>query len=146
MFKKKIAAVLAAVVAFSSSAALAADVSVKLNGVEMELGTTAYIKNDRTMVPLRGVFEAVGATVSWDGETKTAMIAQQNGEDIKFIFLQIGSDKAFVNSEEKVLEAAPEISNDYTMVPLHFIMEELGTDVQWDGETYTVNITANEAE
>ncbi len=140
MFKKKIAAILAAMLMLAHGTAMAADVSVKLNGEDLPLNTNAYIKDNRTMVPLRGVFEAVGATVSWDGETRTAMIAQQTGDAVKFIFLQIGSTTAFVNSEEKTLEVPAEINNDYTMIPLRFVMDNLGANVTWDAQTYTVNI------
>lgn len=117
-------------------------VTILLNGEELVLDVDAYIKNDRTMVPLRGVFEACGANVNWDAETRTVLITKTEGEETTFIFLQADSDTAFINSEQKTLDAPAEIVNDRTMVPLRFIMEELGALVSWDGETRTVSIVA----
>lgn len=144
MFKKILAAVLSAAMMISSLTAYADDVAIMLNGSKMQLDAGAYIKDDRTMVPLRGVFEAVGASVSWDNETRTAMIAKIDGEDMTFIFLQIGSNTAFVNSQEIALDTPAEISNDRTMVPLRFIMDQLGAEVGWDAESRTVYITTAE--
>ena len=84
---------------------------------------------------------AVGATVGWDNETKTAMIVKDDGTKIDFIFLQIGQATAFVNSEAKALDVPAEISNGRTMVPLRFVIEELGAKVEWEKETSTVKIT-----
>lgn len=123
--------------------ASADDVTIKFNNELLELDTKAYIKNDCTMVPIRGIFEkAAGASVNWDQETKTVMIAQNKGEEFNFIFLQIDTENAFVNSESVKLDAPPEIKNDRTMVPLRFVMEQLGCKVTWDQETYTVNIVS----
>ncbi len=144
MFIKKVLAILAAITIFSSASAFAADISVKLNGEDIKLQTPAYIKNERTMVPLRGIFEAVGAKVSWDNDKKVAIVANKKDDAVGFIFLYIGSDIAYINGEEKALEAPAEISNDSTMVPLRFIMENLGANVQWDADTYTVNIIKEE--
>lgn len=142
--KKKILAMLLACVTAFGAMSYAADVNILYNGEQMELDADAYIKNDRTMVPVRGIFEAAGAKVNWDAETQTVMIAKSEGEEITFIFLQVGSDTAFVNSEATTLDAPAEISNDRTMVPLRFIMEELGAVVTWDSDTKTVSITKGE--
>ena len=128
--KKKILAMLLACVTAFGAMSYAADVNI--------------LKNDRTMVPVRGIFEAAGAKVNWDAETQTVMIAKSEGEEITFIFLQVGSDTAFVNSEATTLDVPAEISNDRTMVPLRFIMEELGAVVTWDPDTKTVSITKGE--
>ncbi|MGN0180949.1 MAG: copper amine oxidase N-terminal domain-containing protein, partial [Candidatus Ornithomonoglobus sp.] len=52
-----------------------------------------------------------------------------------------GKNEAFVNDRKVELEAAAEITGDRTFVPLHFVMESLGAQVDWDGDTYTVSIT-----
>ena len=125
-----------------AAGATADNVTIKLNGEELTLDANAYIKNDCTMVPVRGIFEkAANATVNWDESTKTVMIAKSEGEEFNFIFLQIGTENAFVNSVPIKLDAPAEIKDERTMVPLRFIMEQLGCDVSWDQETYTVNIT-----
>lgn len=141
MSKKLISAILCTVIVLSSIVAFASDITITYNGTPLALDTGAYYKNNRTMVPLRGVFEAVGATVGWDNETQTAMIVKDDGAKIDFIFLQIGQAVAHVNSEEKSLEVPAEITNGRTMVPLHFVIEELGAKVEWKKETNTVKIT-----
>ncbi len=118
----------------------AQNVNIYLNGEELVLDTNAYINNDRTMVPLRGAFEAVGAKVSWDAQENMAIVAKTEAEDTTFIFVQIGSSNAFVNSEQVELDAPAEIVNDRTMVPLRFIMENLGAMVNWDAQTNSVYI------
>ncbi|MBQ8637017.1 MAG: copper amine oxidase N-terminal domain-containing protein [Clostridia bacterium] len=141
MPKKLISAILCTVIILSSIVAFASDITITYNDTPLVLDTGAYCKNNRTMVPLRGVFEAVGATVGWDNETQTAMIVKENGTNIDFIFLQIGQAVAYVNSEQKALEVPAEITNGRTMVPLHFVIEELGAKVEWEKETNTVKIT-----
>lgn len=147
MKKVLLTAVITAMLAmgFTSYAQSPENVTIKLNGEALELDSNAYIKNDCTMVPVRGIFEkAANATVNWDEATKTVMIAKSEGEEFNFIFLQIGTENAFVNSEAIKLDAPAEISNNRTMVPLRFIMEQLGCEVGWEQETYTVNITTAE--
>ena len=148
MKKLIISALTAAMLTLGVSAGASSDnVTITLNGEALVLDTNAYIKNDCTMVPVRGIFEkAANATVNWDESTKTVMIAQSKGEEFNFIFLQIGTENAFVNSEAIKLDAPAEIKDDRTMVPLRFIMEQLGCEVQWDQETYTVNIITAEQE
>ncbi len=143
MKKFIISALTAAMLTLGISAGASADnVTIKLNGETLTLDANAYIKNDCTMVPVRGIFEkAANATVNWDESTKTVMIAKSEGEEFNFIFLQIGTENAFVNSVPIKLDAPAEIKDDRTMVPLRFIMEQLGCDVSWEQETYTVNIT-----
>ena len=146
MKKLLVSALAAVMLTIGTGVGAASDnVTIKLNGEELVLDAPAYIKNDYTMVPVRGIFEkAANATVNWDESTKTVMIAKSAGEEFNFIFLQIGTENAFVNSEQIKLDAPAEIKNERTMVPLRFIMEQLGCDVSWDAETYTVNITSGD--
>ena len=88
------------------------------------------------MVPFRALFEAVGAHVAWDGDTKTVVALDIDGDNVTSIVLQIGSDVAFVNDEKIKLDAPPEIKDDFTFVPLRFVMESLGADVDWDQTEY----------
>lgn len=143
MKNKILAAVLAAATVFGTISQ-AADIGIFYNGEKMELDAGAYIKNDRTMVPVRGIFEAVGANVTWDEETQTVMIAKADGDDVTFIFLQVGTDTAFVNSNQVQLDSPAEISSDRAMVPLRFIMENLGASVSWNAEERTVSIAKGE--
>ena len=137
MIMKKTAALIAGAVSlFMSVSALAAP-TVNINGEAMTFETEPYIKNGITMVPLRGIFEKLGARVTWDQSNLTVISAK----DDRFVVLQIGNENAFVNSEKKELEQPAEVINDTTMVPLRFISEALGAKVSWDKETLTVDIT-----
>ncbi len=113
-------------------------ISVSLDGKNIRFDTSPVIKNDTTLVGFRAILEALGAEVSWDGETQT-VTAEKDGISI---VLKINSTAATVNGEEKTLLTAPEIINDSTMIPVRFISEQLGMNVDWDGETQSITITS----
>ncbi len=100
------------------------------------------IMNNRTMVPMRKIFEVFGANVEWDGDTKT-ITATTAEKELK---LQIDNKTATVkasgddSTEEISLDAAPVIYNNRTMVPVRFIAESLELHVGWVPETKTVVI------
>ncbi|HPD00060.1 MAG TPA: copper amine oxidase N-terminal domain-containing protein [Acetivibrio sp.] len=112
------------------------EINVVLNGTKLEFDVKPYIKNGRTMVPFRGIFEALGVEVSWDGVNRSVLATN----DTTQIFIEIGKDYAFVNGYRIDLDAAPEIINGRTFVPLRFVSENAGADVSWDGHTRTVYI------
>lgn len=85
------------------------------------------IVNDRTLVPIRGVFEALGATVKWDADAFSVTVQWRGNQAAVFI----GSTTAWVNGYQKVLDVAPRIIGDRTMVPLRFLAESLGLKVDW---------------
>ena len=107
-----------------------------VNGTVISLDAPPVIKNSRTLVPLRFIGESFGATVQWDPVLKIIDI-QFNGMSIK---LQIGVGYASVNGKKIALDAAPEITNGRTMVPLRFIVETFGASVTWDEATKTITI------
>lgn len=86
-----------------------------------------YIENSRTMIPIRAVSENFGADVAWDDSERKVTITS---EDVT-IELFISSDKAYVNGEEKLLDTPAVISNSRTMVPLRFVSEALGKNVEY---------------
>lgn len=94
------------------------------------------IENDRTLIPIRAIIEGLGAKIEWH-ETGEIEINKDGVE----ILLTIGRLSAVVGGKTVELDAAPKIENDRTLVPLRFITENLGSKVDWDGETYTVIIT-----
>lgn len=143
--KKMIAAVLAAVQLMAAGSVLAQDqkVTVRLDGTELTLPAEPFIENDRTLVPLRGLFEAVGANVLWDKDTQSIFISKSMDGEMKAIVMQVGNADVFVGEEKKTLEVAPKIVGESTFVPLRFIIDELGETVDWNPETYTVDITTD---
>ncbi|MBQ3110728.1 MAG: leucine-rich repeat protein [Clostridia bacterium] len=113
------------------------EITIKINSAEIECDTSPYIKNNRTMVPMRAIFEALGAEVSWDDATKTA-IGVKDGIEVK---ITIGENVLYKNGEAIELDAPAEITNDRTMVPVRAISEAFGCTVNWDNDTKTVEIT-----
>mgnify|MGYP000892792595 CR=1 FL=1 len=120
--------------------AIAAVPKVIINGTELKIDTNPVVIDGRTLVPLRGIFEALGATVYWDSNTKT-ITAQKNGATIK---LTIGQNTALKNGAKIHLDVSPKIISGRTMVPLRFVAEALGAQVSWDGKTNTVNIQSQD--
>lgn len=115
------------------------EIWVYLNGEKMTFDSEPYIENGTTRVPMRAIFEGLGASVDYAGETKT-VTAQKGDTKIELV---IGSDNALVNGKENKLLVPAEIKNSRTMVPLRFVSEALGAQVDWDGETKTVTIAAS---
>ena len=121
---------------FAISAVVKADIKVLVNNEPVLFDSKPIIKDGRTLVPLRAIFEKLGATVDWNDSEKTINALK----DDKTLLLTIGSKAAFVNGERKELDVAPEISGGRTLVPVRFIGESLECTVNWDDKTRTVNI------
>lgn len=84
----------------------------------------------RTYVPLRFVSEALGGTINWDNEAQKVTISKSGLS----IYLNIGSNEALIENQgnqRAVFIAPPELVNDRTMVPLRFVSEVLGADVNY---------------
>ena len=137
-----IASAVAASLVLSSAAAVRADdIQIVVNGETLQTETPAVIVNERTLVPLRAVTEALGCSVAWDGDTQG--ITLTDGEYLYFTW--IGRDHMFATTSmalkgHTVLDAPPVIMNDFTMVPLRAISEMFGAEVGWDDATRTVTV------
>lgn len=140
---RKIIAILSAfILAFTLTLPVLADTpKVTFNGVEMEFETAPYIKNDFTMVPFRAIFEAMGAVVGWDEESHSVMGYLETENELTAVGMQIGLPYAIINGEMIDLDIPAEITSDFTFVPIRFVAENLGANVEWDHENYTVVIT-----
>ena len=97
------------------------------------------IINDRTMVPLRAIFEALGASVEWNQETKT--VTSTKGDTT--IKLTIDSNTMYVNDNAVTLDSPACVVNDRTLVPVRAISEAYKTKVDWNGDTRTVTISSD---
>ena len=111
-------------------------IKVVLDGKKIDFDVEPAIINDRTMVPLRAIFEALGAEVDWDDASKT-VTAVKDGITIK---MQIGNAVMTKNGETVTLDSMPTIIESRTLVPVRAIAESFGNDVSWDGATKTVSI------
>lgn len=111
-----------------------------VNGTEKEIdneGTTPLIQNGRTLLPVRAIIEEIGGSVAWNGEKKEVTLSCGDDE----IKLTIDNTDAFQNGNKVVLDTAPTIIGDRTMLPIRFIAESFKFDVKWEAETQKVIIT-----
>ncbi|MDO4302055.1 MAG: cyclophilin-like fold protein [Clostridia bacterium] len=117
--------------------------AMTVNGMEMEIdegyGTAPVIKNGHTMVPIRTIVEETGGRVEWNNDTQAVVIYRGNDS----IELKINSEIAYLNGEEYVIETPPEIINSRTFLPVRFISEGLGFDVDWNEALQQITITAD---
>lgn len=111
-------------------------IKVLLNNSQLNFDVPPDLKGGVTLVPARGVFEALGAKVTWDDETKCVFVSAAG----KAITLQNGKKYATVNGQNVSLLRSPEIIKKRTMVPLRFISEALGAKVEWDAANRVITI------
>ena len=140
--KKIISLIIALGIAVSSITAFAQkDITILKDGEQLSFDVAPYIVDGFTMVPMRAIFESIGAKVTWDQETKTVIALYNANEEEKALILQVGNNYAFLNGEKIEFKQPAEIVNDRTFVPLRAVNESLGYKVDWDQDTYTVTIT-----
>lgn len=111
----------------------------------------AQIVNDRTLVPARGVFEAMGNKVEWDDETRTVTVKSSTEVTVATIVIDstemnVRTYKSLMEAEDVTVEldVPAQIMNDRTMIPLRAVSEAFNCEVKWDEENYCVNITTGE--
>jgi len=102
------------------------------------MGTQPQYINGRVLVPLRGVFEQMGADVNWDPQTRMVS-AMRNGSDVE---LRIGDRLAMVNGTTMNLDVPAMIIGGATMVPIRFVSEALGAQVGWMESQHLVSINS----
>ena len=113
-------------------------IKVVVDGKEIIFTDQApIIKNDRTMIPLRGVLETMGIDIVWNAEEQS--ITAERGDS--YALFKIGETTLKTAEGEINLDVAPEIINDRTMIPLRAVTESFGAEVTWDADTKTVTIT-----
>lgn len=110
---------------------------VEIDNKILGFDTPPVTESDRTLVPLRFIFENLGADVDWDGGTQTATVTENN-TSIRF---SIDNVNASVDGKTKTMDVPARLINDKTLVPLRFLSEELGFNVDWDEENRLVTIS-----
>jgi hypothetical protein len=124
--------------ALCTSIALAqSSVSVTLNGAPLNLNPAPLERAGRVFVPLRGVFEQLGASVVYDNGTINA----QKGHE-RSVSLHVGSTQATVDGQPQTLDVAPFIVGASTYVPLRFVSQSLGASVNYDATNRVVALGA----
>lgn len=119
--------------------AKAAPISIQLDGVTLNSDVSPYIlpKVNVTMVPTRIISEGLGASVAWNQKLKTVTI----GMDGSSLQLTSGSKTALVNGSSIPLDASVEVKTGRVMVPLRFISENLGVQVEWNQAAQRISLT-----
>ncbi len=112
------------------------NVTINIDGETIQINDPILNKSDFLLLPMRALYEAIGASVDWNNETQTAT-ANRNG---KVINLTIDSMTALVDGYEVAMDVAPLMYKDRTYMPLRFVTENFDGNVNWDPSTQTVNI------
>lgn len=134
--KKFICLTIALIICFATAGiAQATPFIIFLDGSELTFDAPPIIENGRTLVPVRTIFEALGAAVDWDENTKTVTATKDNTE----IKLVIGG-QAYKNNQLINLDVPAKIYNNRTLVPLRFISEAFGASVAWDDYNQIITI------
>lgn len=135
--KKLLSMIIAASCLFVPAAASA--ISVTVDDVPLVLDVEPAVVNGRTLVPMRPIFEALGAEIEWDNVSKGITAYKDN----KTINLYLNDTMAYINDSEYVLDT-PAVSIDgRTMVPARFVAESLDCQVFWDNSAKCVSVYTN---
>jgi hypothetical protein len=113
------------------------DGDIVIDGVIQQFEQRPVIYKGRTLVPMRSIFEAFGATVGWEKTTQT-ITATKNELKISHI---IHSSEVIVDNKVVELEVGSKVKNGHTLVPLRFVAEALGAHIEWDVDTQSIHIT-----
>ena len=143
MKRKLLSAILIAATIFSISTICYAEdkkeISIYVNGNKLYSDVAPQIIDGSTLVPLRVIFEALGATVEWNQETKTV----SSTLDETSVKLTIGENKLYKNGNEISLSVPAQIIEGRTLVPVRAISESFGYFVDWYNEIKAVSIKEN---
>jgi hypothetical protein len=114
-------------------------IRVFIDGKQLDFtDTDPIIENSRTLVPMRAIFERLGAEVKWDETSKTV----SGTKDGTTVTLKIGEGKGHINGKAVDLEAPAKLQNARTLVPVRFIAESFHAEVTWDNAARAVQIKA----
>jgi len=112
-------------------------ISVLIDGEKQSYDQAPVLRNDRVLVPMRGIFEKLGATVTWDGQTQTVHATKGSAK----LQLALREKTLFFRGQAFTLDQAPIIVSDRVMVPVRVVSETFGSLVKWDGANQEVTIS-----
>lgn len=120
------------------------DININIDGFNLTTDDKPFIQNERTLLPLRAVSEALGGIVTWDGDNKRIDIVKGN----KKLTVFIDNRLLFYTDENgdvlpAVMDVAPVIKNERTYVPVRIVANCLGLEVDWNQDTYSVVLKDN---
>lgn len=117
---------------FSNDVYADSEVDVYIHQKKLETDVKAVLQDGRVLVPMRAIFESLGAEIDWDQEN-SIVTGRRNGVEVT---LGIGKKEGTVNNEITPLDVPVIILNGRTLVPLRFIGESLGEEVNWDSKLH----------
>lgn len=116
------------------------EISVIVSGEKVSFDVMPEIIGGRTFVPVRAIFEAMGADVEWNAD-----LMKVTGEKLgRTVELTVGRKEAFYGSRAVNMDAEPIIKDGRTLVPVRYVAEGLGYKAEWNGSNKTVTITHDE--
>lgn len=116
------------------------DVNYSINGEGKKMDAKPFIKNDRTLVPLRFIVEAIGGEVNWDNDNRLVTVNSKG----KTIVLPIDSKTIKIDGKDVNIDQAAIIKGDRTFVPIRFIAENLDMVVNYINDTRVIEISSFE--
>ena len=114
---------------------------VLLNDKILGFSQPPVMESDRILVPMRFLFEQMGATVDWNNDTQSAIATIGEAGQEKKVEFSIDNTTALVNGKPETTDVPARLINDQTFVPLRFLSENLGYNVEWDDDARTAVIT-----
>jgi len=117
------------------------NITVQLDGKTLNFDVQPQLIGGRTMVPLRTIFESLGATVDWNNDTQTVTAFNE----LYYVQATINDNKMKINGETRTLDVPPLLVDGRTLVSARFVAEAFGAKVDWDGGNNKVVITTNDA-
>ena len=112
-------------------------ITVTINNQQIQFDQPPIIIDGRTLVPLRAIFEGLGATVDWNGNTQTVTAKRENTT----VKITIGDNKLYVNGNTVNLDVPAQIISDRTLVPVRAVSEAFDCKVDWDSNKHNVSIS-----
>ncbi|WP_018924008.1 copper amine oxidase N-terminal domain-containing protein [Salsuginibacillus kocurii] len=114
-------------------------IGVAINDETQTYDEPAVVHDGRTLVPMRGIFESLGASVTWDSANHQ-VAGEKDGREI---VLPVGQNSAVINGETVKLDVGSQIINGRTMVPLRVVGDALGVNVNYVPEASLVEIESD---
>lgn len=116
-------------------------IELVLDGRAMHLDVPLEVKNQRTMVPIRAVAEAIGADVEWVQDKQQAVLTRAGST----VTMTLNSTTADVDGKKVEMDVAPYAVNGRTLLPARYVAEFFGQKVEWDGKQYKVLISEDKS-
>lgn len=116
-------------------------ITVWIDNKQVEMDTPPDVRDGRTMVPIRAVAEALGADVTWRGETGRIEMVRAG----RSVVMELGSTGAMVDGSRVEMDVAPYAVEGRTLIPARYVAEFFGQKVEWDGTKRQVLITEDKS-